>query len=499
MLKGTYDDAAHSPRLPERIEGDGLLVGWSIAHLQAKQSMGINIGDACSSRSPALVDPILFGAEGHLITIASTGAGKGVGCIVPALLSHDGPMIVIDPKGENAAITRRYREEVLGQRVYVLDPLGIVTETSDCLNPLDAVDPADPACVDEAAAMAESLGQHIGSGGEQRYWNDRGVNLIAALILHAASSRDPKERTLAAVRANLGHGLGGGEHGAVPDAANPLYQLLSTSPHPEARRAAASVRNLAEVTLGSIVSVAQSLVDFVRGQPVMRATSSSSFPLEDVTRGEPMTIYIVLPPHMLESHAPLLRLWLNALLKATMRRRHRVPRPTLLILDEAAQLGEFPPLRQAITLLRGYGLQTWSFWQDLSQLKHAYPTSWETIINNCQVVQAFGAPNMSAARSLSDLFMMPHPEVVLDLAPEQMILQMRGADAVVAQRPNYLTDPAFAGRFDPNPRYVDQPPPEPRRAPVRRLETVLARQTVTPPRPDNDADFLADLIARYGA
>ncbi len=34
------------------------------------------------------------------MTIASTGAGKGVGCITPALLRHKGPVVVIDPKGE---------------------------------------------------------------------------------------------------------------------------------------------------------------------------------------------------------------------------------------------------------------------------------------------------------------------------------------------------------------------------------------------------------------
>lgn len=71
------------------------------------------------------------------------------------------------------------------------------------------------------------------------------------------------------------------------------------------------------------------------------------------TRGDPMTIYIVVPPHMLVSHGRLLRLWVGSLMTAIMRRRARPPLSTLFILDEAAQLGTFNELRQAVTLLRG--------------------------------------------------------------------------------------------------------------------------------------------------
>ncbi|MDG6078949.1 type IV secretory system conjugative DNA transfer family protein [Erythrobacter litoralis] len=496
MLSETYATASRSPRLPDRIEGSGLLVGWSMEQAHEKPNIGFAFGDACSKQSSALVDPILFGAEGHLVTIASTGAGKGVGCIIPALLTHHGPMIVVDPKGENAAVTRRYREEVLGQEVHVIDPMDIVAGQSACLNPLDAIDPADPNCVDEAASLAESLSIHMKKDSHNQYWYSRGQHLVAALLLHAACCEDRTERTLAGVRANLGLGMNGPSDGAVPDSGNPLYQLLKQSPHPEVRRAAASVRNLADTTLGSIVSTAQDMVDFVRGAPVREATSSSSFSLEAVTHGEPMTIYIVLPPHMLESHAPLLRLWVNTLLKAIMRRRYRTPKSTMLILDEAAQLGEFPPLRQAITLMRGYGLQTWSFWQDVSQLKHAYPTSWETIINNCQVVQAFGAPNMSAAKSLADLFVLMRPETVLDLDDDEMIVQTRGDDAFIARRPNYLADPAFAGRFDENPLYLNAPPSEQKKKPVKRLKNVYPREDEKRAE-TSEADAIADLLKRY--
>src|SRR5690606_20816379 len=120
-------------------------------------------------------------------------------------------------------------------------------------------------------------------------------------------------------------------------------------------------------------------------------------------------------------------------------------------------------LRQAITLLRGYGLQTWSFWQDVSQLKLLYPRDWETMVNNCRVVQAFGANNMNAASAMANLLGFLSGPQMLDLEQEEMLLQIAGAETVIAKRPNYLTDPAFNGMFDENPLFDRErdPLPEP--------------------------------------
>jgi len=109
----------------------------------------------------------------------------------------------------------------------------------------------------------------------------------------------------------------------------------------------------------------------------------------------------VIPPHLLAAQGRLLRLWVGAMMNAIMRRRARTETSTLFLLDEAAQLGPLDELRQAVTLLRGYGLQTWSFWQDASQLRHLYPSDWQTMVNNSKVVQCFGANTMVAASDMA--------------------------------------------------------------------------------------------------
>ncbi|MCP4305064.1 MAG: type IV secretory system conjugative DNA transfer family protein, partial [bacterium] len=55
---------------------------------------------------------LTFGDDGHLITVATAGAGKGTCSVIPNLLSYEGSVVCTDPKGENAAITARHRREM---------------------------------------------------------------------------------------------------------------------------------------------------------------------------------------------------------------------------------------------------------------------------------------------------------------------------------------------------------------------------------------------------
>ncbi|CAH2405602.1 putative Protein-secreting ATPase [Mesorhizobium escarrei] len=178
--------------------------------------------------------------------------------------------------------------------------------------------------------------------------------MLTGILLHVVTDLPVERRNLATVREIVN--LMAGNVGF-------FAETLKHSRHPEVRLIHGNLAIGANETLGSIISFAQEGVDFIRGPAVQDVTIRSSFAFDAVTRGSPLSIYLVLPPHMLESHSRLLRLWIGTLLTAVMRRRSRPARPTLFVLDEAAQLGELSELRQAITLLRGYGLQTWSFWQ----------------------------------------------------------------------------------------------------------------------------------------
>src|SRR5262249_27324178 len=110
-------------------------------------------------------------------------------------------------------------------------------------------------------------------------------------------------------------------------------------------------------------------------------------------------------------------------------------------------------LRQAITLLRGYGLQVWSFWQDLSQLRHLYPQDWQTMINNSGVLQVFGLNNHLLAKEWGEV-MGVDPAELAELGPEQAGLYLHGSGFRKCRRADYLRDRVFAGKFDANPRFA---------------------------------------------
>jgi len=213
---------------------------------------------------------------------------------------------------------------------------------------------------------------------------------------------------------------------------------LLDSPHPEVQRIARmSTSALRKRRRHHFLQ--SDMVDFLRGDQIQTSIARTSFDLRHHQR-RAVSIYLIMPLHMLESHSRLLRLWLGALISciiAPCTPRHA----TLFILDEAAQLGELPHLRQAITLLRGYGLQTWTFGRNVSQLQMLYSRDWKTMVNNA------GASVLRPAQPVAADTMAEMTAFVAGMRarprPERDVLQLGGDEAVVAQLPNYLADPAF--------------------------------------------------------
>ncbi len=420
-----------------RVDGRGLLLGWTRAE-------GQHSGIGFDMEMPANVEdaptPVQLGREGHVLTVAPTGAGKGVSCIIPALLNYEGPMIVIDPKGENAAVTARRRRE-MGQQVFVVDPLGVSGMDEARLNPLDVIDPNFADATDHAAMLANML---VPKFEKDPYWSNRAIQVLIGLMMYVAHDMPKGSRSLPVVRDLLT------EVTANPEAA---AAKLADATHEEARTLAAALQKTASTTLYSILSVACDAMDMFRGDSLRYSLYASSFDLAAVTRGDPMTIYLVLPPHMLKSHGAVLRLWVGALFAAITRRTERPELATLFVIDEAAQLGHFDPLLSAITLMRGYGLRTWSFWQDASQLQRLY-SDWPTIVNNCSAIQIFGRMGGLASNHAAELLGMTSPSIFQQLDRDDMVLTLGGEEPSVVRRPNYLDDPELDALADENPFYA---------------------------------------------
>ena len=382
---------------------------WGDGSALADAASGVLIGRGQPKRRKKPGPVLRYDGPGHLLTVAPTRAGKGVGAVVPNLLNHGGSTVVTDPKGENFALTARHRHQRLGQRVVGLDPFGLadrlglpeseVEAAGGALNPLDLIDSASPDAADDAAMIADMLVVPQPGSGAGAFWDEEAKALLAGLVLYVALSRVGAERSLPHVRELLT---------LAPEAFDDLLVTMGGHPDAAVQRTSNRLRQKADRERSGVVSSAQSHTHFLDSPRMLAVLGESTFDPADLARGG-LSIYLMVPPDRLDTFSRWLRLVVATSLVAVTRARPITvgggggESRVLFLLDEFAQLGPMAPVRRAVSLMAGYGVQVWPFLQDLGQLKQTYPKDWETFVANTDVVQAFGTTDQFTAEYLSKM------------------------------------------------------------------------------------------------
>lgn len=379
--------------------------------------------------------------DGHALTVARTRSGKGVGSIIPNLLTYNGPVVVTDPKGENYQVSRRQRLKVLGQETVALDPFRLVTSDPDSkgrvlsgpegkdtrpagvtLNVLSGVPDKTGAVVEAADLTADMLVIKTGQGGESSFWNTEAQAWISSLVLYTMAEfyhgyvpparypdvdgkpnpHDPIKApdwntagTLVRVRELLN---------LDSEGTKALVQVMQSRNDYGGRVAAAGRRfaGKAEKERSGVISTAQSHTHFMESPEIAAVLSNGDNPvrLEQLLDGT-LSLYIVLPASRLETYSRWQRLVVAYALKAITDGGRRPKKRVLFVLDEFANLQRMEPVRRAVSLLAGYGASLWIFLQDLSQLKTLYGDGHETFIANAEVFQVFGTADVMTAEYVS--------------------------------------------------------------------------------------------------
>jgi type IV secretion system protein VirD4 len=433
-----------SPLPPQHAK---LLLGWQRPDAERRRGKAMGFGEFAEgpARHAGSRRRVVYRGDGHLMCIAPTGAGKGRGLIIPNLLQYPGPVIVTDPKGENYQVTGRRRRE-MGHRVIALDPFHVATDQSDRLNPFDLFRLPGSQPDADAEMLADLLTGGAPTSMRDPFWDLASGGLLTGLIGMTLLELDSTCRNLGTVL-DLLHQPGWEDKlaGALKQKElthrliyNELAGYLGSEP---------------DRCRSSIKSTAQAKVKALGCDAVRKAMSDSTFDLGDLVRGAAVDLFLILPPDKLRSHRAVLRLWLGVILTALVRRPSIPAQRTLILLDEAAQLGPLDVLRQAATLLRGFGVQLWTFWQDLSQLRRLYPEDWRTIVNNARVLQAFGVANgLMATECAAVLGCKPRDLIRLGSGGQIMLTPRRPPRRL--DRLDYLRDRCFQGLFAPNRRYA---------------------------------------------
>ncbi|GAA4160271.1 hypothetical protein GCM10022251_38110 [Phytohabitans flavus] len=381
--------------------------------------------------------------------------------IIPNLLHYDGPIITIDPKGENFAVTARYRRQVLGQEIYLLDPFEAVDDATlervgverAKLNPFDLIQSFGPHAEGDLTMMASLIASDAAqSEGDHRFWDQSAQMLLAGVIgasLDVARSKGEPHRFQSFIDMLFSDDV-------VYDLAVILDTVGKKSLSRFAYRAIADFLRRADKERSGVLSTAHSYLTPYISDALNNYLNTSSISPSLIADGDNYTIYIVIPPSKLLSHSILLRMWVATMLSAIVQRRTKPRKRTLFMLDECAQLGSLDELKKAITLMRGYGLQVWMFFQDYSQIRSLYPSDYATMVNNCGVFQTFGVPRNAAAILLAEAIGKDAPLDLVQLDRTQQIISLSTEDARILRLMNYLSDGLFAGRFDENPLFAGQ-------------------------------------------
>ncbi len=339
-------------------------------------------------------DNRFFVHDTHVLTIAPTGAGKGVGAVIPNLLDYPGSAFILDVKGENYAVTADARRR-MEQAVYLLDPFSVTGEKSpkNSFNPLDRLDPSSPDVVGESAALVDML---VITNERERgdHWTESAKDLLRGLAVYVAATAPQEKRNLGEIRRLLT---------SAPDEWRKTLENMSFAGEMGCGMVARSANVLAgkpEKERGSVVSTAQRHTAFLDDPRISASLSKSDFSFDWLKREPPISVYLAIPMDKIESQSRFLRVVFGAAQSAVMASSDQPTSKVLFLLDEFGQLGYMPNVETGVSLLRGYGGMYWLFVQDLGQLKPVYP-KWQSIMANT-AKHVFGTADLDTAKYISE-------------------------------------------------------------------------------------------------
>mgnify|MGYP003455773143 FL=1 len=332
----------------------------------------------------------------HVLTFAPTRSGKGVGLVVPTLLSWPASAVIHDIKGENWAITAGWRSRF--SHCLLFNP---TDPKSAAYNPLLEVRRGAHE-VRDVQNIADILVDPEGALEKRNHWEKTSHALLVGAILHVLYASEDK--TLRGV-ANF-----------LSDPACPfevtLHQMMSTrhlgdATHPVVASAAREVLNKSENERSGVLSTAMSFLGLYRDPTVAEVTSRCDWRIADLISSEhPVSLYLVVPPSDISRTKPLIRLILNQIGRRLtesldgsdgVERKHKL----LLMLDEFPALGRLDFFESALAFMAGYGLRAFLISQSLNQIDKAYGQN-HSILDNCHVRVTFATNDERTAKRISE-------------------------------------------------------------------------------------------------
>ncbi len=379
-------------------------------------------------------NPLGYDDDRHVCLVAGTRGGKGASFIINNLCNWPGSCVILDPKGENAAVTARRRgrgsiyAEGMGQSVHVLDPFNIVDlpdEYKSSFNPLNTLDPNSGEAVDEAARLADAM--IITGQSKEPFWEESARELVKGIILHVITTERFSSNLITVRRLITGGDwetydlMEEGGDTDIPSSHKLLLEDMSRN-----KAFGGVIRGIGTTFLNSSIdsprtfqSVLQTAVtqtEFLDSEGLRNSLVTSDFKLSDLkTDPKGVSIYLALPQRYMNTHFR----WFRMMVTLTITEMEKISgqpaggHRVLMVLDEFAGLKRMEIIENAVAQMAGFGVKMFYIAQTLPQLKSIYQDNWETLIANAGLKIFFDLEDHFSRDYVSKLI--GETEVVRDL------------------------------------------------------------------------------------
>ena len=331
----------------------------------------------------------------HVACIAPTRSGKGVGQVIPTLLSWPGSVLVHDMKGENWGLTSAWRSTF--SNVIYFNPTD--PDSSAHFNPLFEVR-SDENQIRDVQNIADQLVDPHGRG-KDSHWDRTADQFFLGAILHVLHAEEDK--SLYGVAKFLSDPERDFSQTLLYMKRHPHDGALA---HERIASAAQAMLNKSEEERSGVLSTALGLLGLYSDPIVARNTADSDFRILDLMQAEhPVSLYIVVPDSDRLRLKPLTRLVMTMITKRLVEKlnpkenKHRL----LMLIDEFPRLGKLPLFADALSFLAGYNIKVMLIMQSKSQLDS--PDSFgqgNTIIESCKVRSLYTPQDPDTAQWISE-------------------------------------------------------------------------------------------------
>ena len=331
---------------------------------------------------------------------AATRTGKGVGFVIPNLLTFPDSTVVLDIKGENYQITSQFRKRHLKNKIYYFNPF---SENSHRWNPLSYISDDEKFRVNDIMNLANMIFPSNSGNDNDAFWNDMARDFFLGVVLLVFETPSLPNTLGEVVRQASGKGQ------KTVDYLNSVIALRKESELPLSNRCVNALNRVltgSENSIGNILQTFNAKLSRWENAVVDKATSGDDFDLREV-RKKKMSIYIHIDPANIVQADFLINLFFTQLINENVKelpeQNPALKYQCLLMLDEFTAAGKISIIAKGVGFMAGYNMRLALIIQDKTQLESTYGKDAENLISNLGAVIYYTPRKVKEAEEYSKM------------------------------------------------------------------------------------------------